>query len=410
MHAGYWRGTLVFDVVIMGHPLVEVLYKCVLSYPCNGDTAPLGAGFSETGVLEGIGKGVIRLRIPMPFNYSRDLIPCASTAVTLDSLGDFLFPSKVSVYCKIMSTMLDKVPVIPIAIYMSALEDFQFYWPIPPGLYNLGDPTPPPGKKKKRDLLVAPRTLQVGIGAEPVVFETRAQIQTPLPEAHPILYVEDFFRYWCRALPYSSISSNDEPVPRADLASHPCFGFHDTCAITPDVNCSWYCTQDYLSLFSNQFLYYKGSIGLKVICIPTSETDIPYKYIALSYAPVLRDRTHNPFTSSPLITPPESNFGVGALITPADKQPVLEFTVPFINECQWAPSYPLLDNALIGSNPVTSQSLILTTPHLSTNVSLFDGTDLRDALFRKAGADYSLTVETLLPPPTLWRLRGGDWS
>jgi hypothetical protein len=203
------------------------------------------------------------------------------------------------------------------------------------------------------------------------------------------------------------VDNNDEPVPDISHADQPAWiQFGETGTHTSDVNSSWYITNDYLSLVSSMFMYYRGSIGLKIVSAPaTSQADLPFKYVALRH---VSDKypAHNPFTSLPTVVPPEANFGVGTVITPGDKQPVFDFTVPFIAITEWRHTTPNVSTFLLDTMPGTD-----VLPRLTSNVTLLneDG-DLTDTLFRKAGADYQLWCATTLPPPTLWRVSGGDWS
>lgn len=405
MHSAYWRGTIYFDLVIMGHALVETAYKVSLLYPAAKYALTSSSTFSETGTLEGIAKGVVRIRIPIPWGYLADLAPNYVKSDTSISWEQLVSPAAFTFTNVVRSAALQSAPMIPTAVYISAGPDFMFYWPKPPGLYH-ALPDPPARSSTKPSFSEMSMVSQIGLPVEPILFESRAQPQEPMNEyQHPLRDVEDFFRYWCRCLPYDTISSNDEPVPDARYACFPGFGYHDSAAWTPNVNNSWYICQDYLGLFSQTFLWYRGSIGLKAICVPTTEVTQPYKYMALDHYGPLNYVAHNPFTSNPSISPQEANFGVGAMITPSDKQPVLEFTMPFISRYSWAPVWPTVDDYRIDHEHAFDVH-----PTLSTNLTLIQGGDLKDALFRKAGADFQLAVETLPPSPYLWRVRGGDWS
>lgn len=411
-HTSYFRGTIVYDLVIMGHPLVEVAYKISLLYPCSKYAFVSSPSFSESGTMEGIAKGVTRIRIPMPWGCRGDYAMCLPDTSYSPDAWVMNVPSAFSFSCRIVSTMLDVTPTIPTALYISAGEDFMFYWPQPPGLYNseTNDLKKKVGKLSKKTRARVPVVSQIGIPVPPSLFETRACAQPPPSEfSHPIKYVEDFFRYWCRALPYAETDNNDEPVPEIKYAAWPAYGFMaDSAGWTPDVNNSWYICQDYLSFFSYSFLYFHGSIGMKTVCVPTETVVEPYKYMALSYNHNGSFTAHNPFTSSSLISPQDANFGVGASITPGDKQPILEFTMPYISRLSWMHMNPMFD---FSSTSIVTQDFDA-TPNLTSNVKLFDtdSGDLTDALFRKAGPDFAIAVETLPPSPFLWRVRGGDWS
>jgi len=347
--------------------------------------------------MEGIAKGVTRLRVPLPWLTTVELIETAPRASMTDSLS---MPSAFTFTCKVISTMLDIAPVVPTALYLSAADDFMFYWPVPPGLYEVD---PPALAKEKAHRTKIPLEYQVNLPLEPVLFESRAVSQPPLPEfSHPLKYVEDFFRYWCRALPYRYVDSNDEPIPDAQYCFTPAYGNLDSAGWTPDVNNSWYICQDYLSLFSRTFLFYHGSIGTKVLVAPNSPD--PYKYMANRFRQVGRFKAHNPFTSLPTVVPAPANFGIGAAVTPSSLQPVIEFTCPFISRRFWQYTNAFQDSLYQIESGQDG------FPKVATNVQLINGDgDLTDSLFRKAGADFSLAVETLPPSPFLWRSCGNDW-
>jgi hypothetical protein len=303
--------------------------------------------------------------------------------------------------------MLDDLPPIPIYVFVRAGEDFCFYWPQPPGLWNCE--TDDMLKKKKKSV-VKP---QISLPIEPIVFQTRAKSQGPLPpEHHPLMHVEDFFRYWARCLPFREFQGNDEPRPDAAYLASPGIYVPDTAAFTPDVNNSWMICQDYLSLYSSMFLYYKGSIGVKALAVPrVQENGQAFLYLSLAPPTANRFVTHNPFTSNPAVVPAQANFGVGSVVTPAYAQPVLEATVPMLFATTWAPVCPAIDN-IAGNWNGDPKYTVYDFPAVSTNLKIWDSEsgDLMDSLFRKGGQDYVVRCPCLIPPPFLWMAKGGDWS
>ena len=403
--ANYWRGTLVFDIVIMGHPMVEVEFICQIGYPSSGYVPTAPGPLAETMQLKGTCKGVHRIKVPMPFAVTADWLPIDDSRTAWTSRSHFI-PSTLCVQTKVLSTMLDVVPVLDYAVYLSAMEDFSFAFPRPPGLYDLDNPIgkEASGKTVKqndslnvigRKAIVQP---QVGLLPPKDIVETRAKVLAPVKSMPVLTYVEDFFKYWSRALPAESVDGNDEPVVQTHLMIHPSWTWPgESAAWTADVNNSWYCTNDYVSLFSTHFMLYHGSIAVKVLCGP--DDTVPFKYISLGTT-CPRQKTHNPFTAVSTSVPSDANFGAGTVITPADKQPILELTLPYRNTLYWGWSCPKLDTDSV-QVPET----------INTNVKLHEpGGDLIDSLYRKAGPDYALAVETLLPPPTLWMAKGFNWS
>lgn len=416
--AQFWRGTLCYDFVILGHPMVEVGYDFQIGFPEFSLTnlMPGTATFSPT--LSGIANGVAHFRVPMPSMLVVDHIPIIDTLVSPDGeLTDQVAAcstSFVNASFRVISTMLDVDPTLTVLVFISCEDDFVFLQPAAVGLANPGDvpvsgvknvkPSPP---DRKRNI----GTLEVQMGLPPVtqVFETRATIQNNSNTLPTLVEVEDCFKMWARAVPYATNNVSGEPIPRYEVGACPSWWnceSPDSAAWTPNVNNSWYMTNDYLSLFSSQFLYYRGSIGHKVVCSDTN--DALYKYVSLGLLfPKFRQPCHTPFTYSTSAIPLDANLGYGVAITPLDKQPVLDLTIPFRSSLVWRPIFWKYTST---TNPSSSWGLT-SAPSLTHNIVLIneDG-DLADALFRKAGADYHVAVEGLLPPPYLWVARGFDWS
>ena len=393
----FWRGTVNFDFVIMGHPMVEVQYSVLLHYP------PRVTGYShdvsQQQVYKGICSGVGRISVPCPFFSEYDMIPL------LDEPANNYVPCVLEWKASVVSTMLDTDPTIPVSVFMSAGEDFTFYQPYPPGLGYVEPETPFQKQKRVKDKV----RLQKQCGLPPVTdqVETRALTQEPISTLPSMVNVEDYTRIWSRALPYFEFDGQNEPTPSIRHAGDPywwpCLVGGTDPAHTLDGNNSWWVTNDYVSYVSSMFLYYRGSIGIKVLC---DEDQTTYKYVTMRL-PYTRQQAHCPYTYSPSMVPPEANFGFGAVLTPNGKQPVLDLTVPSRSVFAYGLCNPLANvaqtthsQANYGSNGTLDSNVVLHVP---------EG-DLKDALFRKAGEDFALYVSTLLPPPTLWASRGNHWS
>jgi len=260
---------------------------------------------------------------------------------------------------------------------------------------------------------------QVGLMPEDEVFQTRSRTQNALNTMVSFDNVEDWMDIWARALPFENYDSNDEPIPDIAFCSTPVWWPQNggTASHTLDVNNSWYVTNDFISLFSGQFLYYRGSIALKVCCVPNIDgNDLGYKFISIQQAVFsdntdLRQTTHSPFSEDITQLPADANFANGVVASPADKQPVLDVTLPYISQYLWASTnrtyLQLLNNYWTFSNEYD----LADTYYIYSNTVLIDGDgNLADALYRKIGPDFGLAVEGLLPPPTLWMSRGFDWE
>nr|WPR17523.1 MAG: capsid protein [Pseudoscorpian picorna-like virus 4] len=401
--AQFWRGTISFYLVIFGHPMVETQHNLIIDYP----GANVGLTNADPGnwvTMRGISSGTHCIKIPMPFLNYADALPIYDSLVTTNAstLITEGCSSLLVITLKVISTMLDVSPQIPYTIFMAAEDDFVFLQPYAPGLNNVQQST---------ELV----ELQVGIPEVSDTFDTRAIPCAPLPYMLPFIHVEDFMEIWSRSLPNILYDSNDEPIPDPTFMSWPVFWplSGGSAAWTPDVNNSWYVTNDYISLFSSNYLYYTGSVGVKVIC-STSFPDPPlYKYITLLPANLVgRQPANNPFSFMTTDLPFTSNFGNGTTLTPTALQPVLECVLPYRSVLPWNPVTPAnLDRGLGqfgGQLPTSAVGNMI-----STNVVLQDRGDtgdLQDNLFRKKGKDYYLTVEGLLPPGMLWVAKGFDWT
>jgi len=371
----------------------------VIGYAPDGATT--SGIFGDCSVLRGVTNGSKHIKVPMPWLSMLDHMPIC------DILADHVDPAYIS--CSdlsatffILSTMLDVVPTLQVAVFMSAGDDFEYLQPYAVGLNDV----------ESSGAALRP---QCDLPAEDETFETRARSLKTTNSMIALSTVEDIMSAWSRALPYADYDDSDEPVPDMLYASSPMWWPLNSdfqAAYTLDVNNSWYCTNDFVSLFSSQFLFYRGSIGMKICCL-----DLPgiegYKYVSLvpDIEPVivLRQQTHSPFTEDGRQLPSNANLGNGVVITPSGLQPVLDLTYPFISSMEWANVNRIPTAVGFGSHYFSSY-VYPDVVSVSSNITLIDEGDLSDALYRKAGSDYGLAIETLLPPPTLWLARGFHWE
>lgn len=402
--ASYWRGTIIFDIVIMGTPLVEVEYLFRISYPFAWDLLNM---YSRCPILRGICSGVFRISIPMPFMVLVDHMPVHDIKGSI--VGDIRNASSsiLKANIKVISTALDVAPVIPYVVTIRAGEDFTFLQPYAVGLGYVEN-------SGQLENLVQPKSLkksvrfqaQIGLPPPNEVFESRAKAQLDTSQMKAMIYIEDWMAIWSRALPYTAYDSNDEPIVTVKAGISPFwYPMEKTgAATTLGTQNSWWVTNDYVSFYSSMFLYYKGSIGYKILCKPS---DTGYKYVSQTSGNGGRQLGHNPFTSNSAQLPPQANFGYGTVATDGGSQPVLEFTIPLRSSLEWA-----------FANPESTRNLLsgffygtYLSGSCQTNVVLHTaGSDLEAAMYRKAGKDFALAVQTLLPPPTLWVAKGYNWS
>lgn len=388
----YWRGTIKIHFVIMAHPAVEVSYNLRIVYPPFSTSTT--SQMSQNSVYTGIVSGVRHIVVPMPYLTVLDHLPILDNKAT--TLSEFLAvtPSGVIGNFEVVSTMLDVQPVIPVEVFISAGDDFEFLQPRPVGFSEVEN---------------AVFVEQIGIPWEPDVFETRAKVQNSTHTLVPCRKIEDYCKIWSRAIPYSSYDSNDEPIPTVQAGVTPCWFPMEGAgaAYTLDVNNSWFVTNDFVSFLSSLFLYYRGSIAFKIVANPRRTVTGDFLYLSLSSG-IARQPANNPYTYDNYQLPPSANFGFGTVVTPFNLQPVLEVTIPQRSYTRWSLCNPRqLDAASAWStyNPDRFPGSV------TTNVVLQEpSADLQDALYRKVGCDYALAVETWIPPPTLWVASGWDWS
>jgi hypothetical protein len=412
--AQFWKGTILYHFLVLGHPMVEFSYDLQIGYPEFGPPSTLKDGTTTySPTLTGVGNGVMHIVVPMPTALVVDHIPVidnigSGSESVLQNCVFNCSTSYVKVKFDVVSTMLDAAPALQVAVFQSAGDDFEFLQPAAVGLAHVGDA---PDFLRERRKAINEMESQVRLPAVTTMFETRAQTQGDTNTMPAFKNVEDYFKIWSRAIPYDVVDSNDEPQPDYKVGCAPCwwnFTEPDSAAITPDVNNSWYMTNDYLSLFSSQYLYYRGSIAHKIVCTATEGDQ--YKWVSLGLAaPLLRQQCHTPFTYSADAIPYDANFGYGVAITPANRQPVVEVTIPMRTPLTWRPVF--WDYRTNKTIPAGSFNLC-STPNVDHNIVLWDPEtgDLKDALFRKGGEDYSVAVEGCLPSPYLWIARGFDWS
>jgi hypothetical protein len=450
----YWRGTIIYDFVILGHPMVETGYDFKISYP--NSSAVLVDTLSGASILRGVCNGVYRIEVPLPFASQSDYLPVMdSLFLTNNTEATSFVPSQVSCVFEVVNTMLDVSPVIDVAIFVRAGEDFRFFQPFAPGNnmtvssglkarnknkiekqssdglsfkdifangsdfekqlqecyeraitgtmheVELEDVPPLPEKSEPNGLIEK----QVLLPEVDITFETRARALVDLQCFPTCDNVEDYMKMWSRSIPFDTY--DPEPVPSLEVGlTSACWWSANATAYTSGVQNSWYVTNDYLSYLSSLFIFYRGSIGVKIVIKNNAEKG--YKYVTLVPAPSARQPTHTPFTSDPVALDVDANFGNGTVVSPSDLQPILDLTIPYRDLNAWRATNVISNYTRTplpsGCNPVYGAAI----KH-NIVLQITDG-DLEDALYRKAGADFELAVPTLMPPPTLWMSRGYDWG
>lgn len=410
----YWRGTIIFDFVILGHPTVEVAYDLQIQYPHS--FGGLFADMASVPRKMGVCTGTYTISVPMPFACLCDQRPIIDALVGRPD-GDWTFSSRLATKFSVINSMTDVTPEFSIAVFVRAGDDFLFFQPYAPG-YNFVissglDKSASPTRAKD---LKMKTTRQVGIPATSTTFETRAVALGNECNMPSLANLEDYLSMWCRAIPFSTADGHDEPIPDLEVGlTSPSWNHVDFYASIAEAGVnqnSVYQSVDYIYMISRLFCFYHGSIAAKIVVDPRAESALDshhFRYVEIvPQRAGRRQHTHTPysFTTTQF---PNVNLGNGAVVTPSGLQPVLDVTVPYRSNYNWNPTV----NYIRGwQNPNMVSDLYdqPDTAKIVHNIILQEpGGDLRDALFRKAGPDFSLAVPTLLPPPGLWLARGYDW-
>ena len=395
----YWRGTMILHVIVAGHPFIEVSFKARVSYP--GSTVESRQEFIEFAVHKSVFNGTKHIKIPIPFLSPNDYRP------VYDKPGTTSMTTTVSLDVKIVSTMLDVVPNIPYYVFMSAGDDFSFYQPYPPGLYNVHEYTSRKSTSKSPDDL----EMQVGLPmtGEEEIARTRFALTSDPGTLTAFNSIFDYMQVWSRCIPFKDYdnSGDEEPIPDA-IPGFSSASWYPPIDRSADIgaNNSWYFTLDYVAYLSSLFILYKGGMGFKVVAASQNRPQDGYLYVSLGDSAISnRQRAHCPFPYNDNEIPPNANLGAGSVVTPIVHQPVLETTLPYRGVNIW--SNVIWSAAKRG----VARSEDAYNAGVQTNVVLQNTSNdvLTDVMFRKAGIDFDLSVEAGLPPPTMWIARGGDW-
>jgi hypothetical protein len=440
----YWRGTINFHFLVTGHPMVEVQARSTVRY--LEDTSDLTSSSISTVVDQHISNfhGTKMITVPAPYLTDRDYMPVVDIYPNQVPDAYATYTTLVTFKLTVLSTMLDTVPVIPYFVFVSAADDFAFYQPIPPGLYNAAElaviekeyePVTELLKQSKEarnrygKIIDTGQVIKVAQRDKYANMQFEKQVFIPIPkESHEVQSTRfnltndpgtmvslpniiDYMKIWSRCVPFYDYDNagDEEPTPDASMGFSYAYWYPPIDRTEDvDVNNSWYFTLDYVALLSTMFLYFRGEMAFKILISTTLRTQGGYVYASLGdvYNHTFRQQTHVPFGYDGNQVPPESNFGSGTVITPMDKQPVLEVNIPYRGSNVW--SYA---NGNADFRPPALSVGLMPNAAVNHNIVL-QGTDdkLADAMFRKVGPNFNLAVETVLPPGTMWIARGFDWS
>jgi hypothetical protein len=420
----YWRGTVICDIVVAGHPMIQVQLDARVSYPrytSNVDGTVMSQIFRHLSTFP----GSKMVSVPLPYLTKSDYMSINDEFPGSD-VRPLMSTTQLSVSARIVSTMLDVAPTIPVYLFMRAAPDFAFYQPYPCGLYRVNELSVESQQKravkrsskgKRKAKAPGPVDLQVFLPFDsPEIAQSRYSVTSDPGTMINLPTVYDYMKIWSRAIPFKEYDDN-EPVPDANV------GFKSASWFPPKVGAldedslnSWYQTVDYIALLSTPFMYYQGEIAFKIsVCTDSEVRDQgSYVYAALAGPEnVGRQETHTEFQYSDAQVPPNSNFGTGTVITPQSLQPILEGTIPYRGTNVWSFTNNSLYYRGPGASPPWDTSADGYEPgnaDVLHNIVLNDDIVLADAMFRKIGKDFVLGLETILPPPTMWIAKGGPWE
>lgn len=378
----YWRGSLKLDFLIFGHPTAEVYHQIKLNYP--GIAVNLSSDMSVNPIAMGTSNGFHRVSVTVP--YAR---ACDFTQVLENGNTDQYSSASVSASFEVINYMLDTAPVFDVCCFISAGDDFCLYQPYAPGYNNVISS----GVEKQ---ILLPKAHEI--------FHTRSLPVHGMPVMPSCENVEDYMRIWSRAIPFLTKDTNGEPIP--DLSTgltNASWLYYDTAIRTNSNDNSIFQSYDYIALLSRLFCFYRGSIGAKIMIDSQSDDSDVHHYRYVELIPRLDSKlpTHTPYSFGSTEFP-NANLGNGMVITPSGLQPVIDVTIPYRSNYAWSPT----SNYIPKMNAI-SKADILDVPLVAHNIVLqVNSGDLRDALFRKIGPDFSLRVPTVMPPPGLWLNRG----
>ena len=201
-------------------------------------------------------------------------------------------------------------------------------------------------------------------------------------------------KIWSRSVSFFDYNNTtEEPIPEPGVGlSSPCWFPPVDRSRNLAADNSWYCTQDYVSYLSHLFLYWRGSIATKVAVSKNRSTTATFVYASLSHSS-FHTQSRTPWSFAPSDLPPNANFGVGAVATPVDLQPVFEVSVPYRGYTVWG--YTIINAYSRGVGRLDD----LQPPLARNNIETVNSSDvLADSTYRKVDSDFAFCLESTLPP------------
>jgi hypothetical protein len=390
--ARYWRGSLRFHFVMCGHPFIEQRFQISYNPNLYRSGATTFSSFPPLETYIGNFSGTKTFSVTIPYMHPMEYLPVDLTDLTTDqtSCGEITWTTQ------IINTAFEVETGLPYMVFISAGPDFSFYDPTPPGYNNVASSlvTKAPSEP------VAELDLQISLPGNPDPIRLMKRYLTPDPGIYmPLRTLKSLMYLWSRNLS-SPINSFRFPLPLTIL--------------TPDTDWVWsnniiYSYSDYVSYCSCLFLYWRGSMSFKTVFnsnyVTGNRNGSAFVTLGDPFTTNLTYSNVVNLTTFP-IGDSSSNWGSGTIVTMTADQPTMEFNIPMRHNM--GVSFTNV-NGSDNHNPWSRYGYI-GPPAINTNLDAVETIEsvptAIDLIYRKAGQDFSLYMESLIPPPSFWSTRG----
>jgi len=293
---------------------------------------------------------------------------------------------------EVINSFSDALPTVNYMLFMSAGPDFCYYDPTPPGFYNVISSLPPPLTQGAQCTLP---------GSGDVVRLVKGYTSCDPGLFKPLVSLKQLSCFWSRVM-YRTDDVFSYPIgsPLQDLQYSSTWLKND-----------YFAQKDYFAYAHAMFLYWRGSMSYKTV-FNTGYTGVTthkdYAFVTLA-DPWVNVTTSTTFATDPnmILGASEANWGAGTICTKVDEQPIMEFTIP-LRHALGASFVQSQDSA---DPTITSRYGYVPPAPINTNLLTYRfGPDDElievDLIYRKAGRDFEVYVESLMPYPSEWASRG----
>lgn len=367
-YANYWCGGMRVTLFVPSHPFIEAKLTTTVSPPAMYPSTNTAHDLVNNATTEHIFTGDQTVIIDFPFITGTDMKRVVrsdfSTAIPPDSndssnftsslINDFLYSlGTLTISLQVLSATSIHIPVIEYHMFISALPDFAYYGPVTPASVSQLTASE---KRVKKQCLIFGEVIEHD--------ETPKKSYNPSTTLIPLESVEQLCSIFSSINDVTSLSRPDSQYD------------------TP------FARLDQLANLSRIFLYYRGSMEYKALLNPVfwgSTTITP----AIGFYNDPRTWYSALISTSYAIENPAAGNNLGG-------RNINSFDV-----C-------LSKRSIHAWDSIYSESLLapsVSVEDIYTNVSTTRETD-PDVLMRRAGSDFQLAVESLVPDSALW-VNGG---